>query len=187
MHDVLGPKISTSIYPDRGKTADAVPKTRSKVNVLWTGGFDSTFRILQLSKLNVDIQPYYVYDKRKSETYELDAIKAIKEDILVHPGTKASLMPLLRVKSADIAPDHELTEAYFRLNKEYSIGIQYDWLGRFSRYVPGIELVVEKGISSKFYKCLMERAWLVKIENDYTSYFIADKDKSDKDFICVFG
>ena len=29
------------------------------INVLWTGGLDSTFRILELSKADVEVQPYY--------------------------------------------------------------------------------------------------------------------------------
>ena len=34
---------------------------------LWTGGYDSSFRMVQLSKSNVMIQPYYLSDKRKCE------------------------------------------------------------------------------------------------------------------------
>ena len=32
------------------------------VHVLWTGGFDSSFRLVQLSKYQVNVQPYYVKD-----------------------------------------------------------------------------------------------------------------------------
>lgn len=42
-------------------------KKREVINVLWTGGYDSSFRMVQLSKSNVMIQPYYLSDKRKCE------------------------------------------------------------------------------------------------------------------------
>ena len=52
------------------------------VYVLWTGGWDSTFRILQLQKKKSEekiiIQPIYVSDdSRKSEIKEIEAIKKI--------------------------------------------------------------------------------------------------------------
>ena len=47
------------------------------VEIFWTGGFDSTFRIVQLSRCNVTIQPYYISDNRKSEKNELKAIEQI--------------------------------------------------------------------------------------------------------------
>ena len=37
-----------------------------KVKVLWTGGFDSTFRVTQLSRMDVEIEPYYLSDGRLS-------------------------------------------------------------------------------------------------------------------------
>lgn len=42
-------------------------KEREVINVLWTGGYDSSFRIVQLSKNKVTIQPYYLSDNRKCE------------------------------------------------------------------------------------------------------------------------
>lgn len=187
MNEILEPKISTPLSPAQEKTVDLSSSTREKINVLWTGGFDSTYRILQLSKLNVDIQPHYLFDKRKSEKYEINAIKAIKADIEAHPQTKASILPLIRVRVSEIEPDASVTEAYNRLHEKCRIGIQYEWLGRFSKAVPGIEIVVEKGDSSKFYNCVMKNARLVTIENKLTSYSIVDRVKSDSDFFKVFG
>ena len=37
------------------------------VDMLWTAGMDSTFRLVQLSKMkDVEVQPYYVVDKIRS-------------------------------------------------------------------------------------------------------------------------
>ena len=50
--------------------------------ILWTGGWDSTFRVIELSRKNVVIQPIYVLDSgRKSTDYELKAIDKIIQDL----------------------------------------------------------------------------------------------------------
>ena len=50
---------------------------KQTINVLWTGGLDSTCRVAQLSQMdNITIQPYYIVDPgRKSVEYELKAMK----------------------------------------------------------------------------------------------------------------
>lgn len=54
------------------------------VNVLWTGGLDSSYRIIELSRLDIDIQPYYIYDHtRGSIKHELKAIKMITDDVKI--------------------------------------------------------------------------------------------------------
>lgn len=49
------------------------------VTILWTGGWDSTFRLLCLAENeDISIQPVYVIDEnRKSKEYELDAMNKI--------------------------------------------------------------------------------------------------------------
>lgn len=89
------------------------------INILWTGGFDSSFRMVQLSKKNVTIQPYYLCDNRVSEQNELSAITEITEDIKKHPETKCTILPLIKYKVEDIAPDNEITESYLRLRKKH--------------------------------------------------------------------
>lgn len=34
------------------------------VKILWTGGFDSTLRMAELSRYEVAIQPYYLIDRK---------------------------------------------------------------------------------------------------------------------------
>ncbi len=50
-----------------------------KIKVLWTGGFDSTFVVCQLSLLPVEIQPIYISMGRNSEANELKAIQTISD------------------------------------------------------------------------------------------------------------
>lgn len=52
---------------------------KGTVNILWTGGWDSTFRVVELSRMEgITIQPVYVIDpNRKSVPYELRAMDNI--------------------------------------------------------------------------------------------------------------
>ena len=52
------------------------------VNVLWTGGLDSTYRVLELSRTDVTIQPYYLAYVNPSTKYEIRAIRQITKVIL---------------------------------------------------------------------------------------------------------
>ena len=96
--------------------------TKTHINILWTGGLDSSYRMIQLSKYLVSIQPFYLCDNRQSEQHELNAIAAITVDIEKHPGTKCTILPLIKSKVSDIPPDSEISEAYERLHKLTLIG-----------------------------------------------------------------
>ena len=98
------------------------------VKILWTGGFDSSCRMVQLSKYPVTVQPYYLRDNRVSEQKELEAIAAITSDIENHPETKCIILPLIQFNVADIKPDPEITEGYRRIRDLTGLGSQYDWL-----------------------------------------------------------
>lgn len=112
--------------------------------IFWTGGFDSTFRIVQLSTLKNNIQPYYLSDERKSENYELKAIQTIESILIHHPLTKAHFLPLIIVKKSERKFNTDISDAYRRLLEKSFIGDQYDWLGVFAIDHPGIELCVHK-------------------------------------------
>lgn len=113
------------------------------VNILWTGGLDSTYRVLELSRLPVIIKPYYIWDKtRGSIKQELNAMKKISHDIAVNPATKAKLLPVNVVMDSDIKDDSEITNAWKVLNDKYALGSQYDYLARFAKQ-NGLKLEVD--------------------------------------------
>lgn len=158
------------------------------VRILWTGGYDSSYRVVQLSRYNVTIQPYYLSDNRKSEVNELLAIESITSDIKKHPETKCTILPLVKYNVEDIEPDEEITKAYQRLYLKTKIGSQYDWLARFVKRIPGLELCVEKAETSKEYNCIIKLGGGIRrVIDDEISYWILDKTKSDADVIKIFG
>jgi hypothetical protein len=158
------------------------------VNILWTGGFDSSFRMVQLSKLDVTVQPYYLSDKKRhSEQNELNAISAITIDIKKHPDTKGIILPLIKLKVSEIEKDSEISQAYERLRKITLIGPQYDWLARFAKMKQGLELCLEKGESTRARNCILKYGSLKNIIENQISYCIINEEESAIDLLKVFG
>lgn len=104
------------------------------IKLLWTGGMDSTLRLLQLILLEqVSVQPIYLIDpNRKSIRQEFQAVNRVRNLLLnKHPETEARLLPLEVVFVPDIAKNAEITASYESLKSEYKLGSQYDWMARF--------------------------------------------------------
>ena len=121
------------------------------VNILWTGGLDSTYRIIELSKLPVTIQPYYILDHgRKSKKHELRAMDRISKEVKANPDTKAELLSVKTIHDSDIKTDSNITEAWKIINKKYQLGSQYDFLARFAKqYGLKLEVGLEASERSK--------------------------------------
>jgi len=178
---------SVDIQNITGKQKEHAGLQKTLVNMLWTGGFDSSYRMIQLSKLDVTIQPYYLCDNRRSEQLELNAISAITADIRMHPKTICTILPLITSKVIDIEPDSEITEAFQRLYNETEIGSQYEWLSRFAKTVDGLEICLEQSENGKAYKCIMNNGDVKKITEGIIAYSIIDKEISNPDLFKVFG
>jgi 7-cyano-7-deazaguanine synthase len=163
--------------------------TKKTVKVLWTGGFDSTYRIVELSQFDVLIQPYYLMDKqRRSEKCELNAIREITADIEKHPGTRCRILPLITQQTSDINQDCEIVGAYNRLRNISYIGPQYIWLAEFARSNKGLELCIETDDSHCGATwCLRKNGKLKKIIEGDLVYWILDEANSSRDVMTVFG
>ena len=114
------------------------------VEILWTGGYDSTFRVVQLSHYPIKIKPYYLSDNRKSESYELNAIEKITELLKRKDDTKCQFLPLTIVSMSERIDGEHITQSYNKLLEKEFFGSQYDWLGRFAQEHKGIELSIHK-------------------------------------------
>ena len=158
-----------------------------KVQVLWTGGWDSTFRIVQLSRMDgVEVQGVYIAgDGRHSENYEIRAINNVIEALNKKQETKALIFPLKIVDKKDIPVNEKITEAYKRLRAEMKIGTQYDWLARYAFENPGVELgaILPDGEFSGVRETINRYAGLVQNGDTYK----LDKEKATEDCLLVFG
>ncbi|MEX1019316.1 MAG: 7-cyano-7-deazaguanine synthase [Litorilinea sp.] len=119
------------------------------VNFLWTGGWDSTFRLLQLLlDYGEPVTPYYLIDTvRRSTAMELQTMRRIKERLWAdYPQTRALIRPAQFAAVEDIAPVPELSAAYQQILTRMPLGTQYEWLARFcqQRGIEDMELSIER-------------------------------------------
>jgi len=160
-----------------------------EIHVFWTGGFDSSYRIVQLSKYDIVIQPYYLIDNNRiSKENEFGAIADIMGDIEKHPETKCKIRPLIKLNSKDINPDENVTAAYQRLQKNTQLGSQYDWLARFAKEQNiEFELCLESEPGSKALQCIEKYGAVKDVSEGEISYCVIDREKSSEDLITIFG
>jgi hypothetical protein len=127
--------------------------TESTVNVLWTGGWDSTFRLLQLLLVEKrEVQTYYIVDpNRWSSDREIQAMKKMRSIVLRRePFTQALFPPLIITELREIPADAEITRQYRKLDilaqeNNLRLGTQYEWLALFAKAyeLTNLELGVE--------------------------------------------
>lgn len=105
-------------------------------NLLWTGGWDSTFRLLELLLLHrVQVVPHYLKDPTRASTQtELSTMARIGDHLReMYPQTRALLQPLRIAEVGDVAEDPEIAAALQEIRKRVFIGSQYAWLPAFCK------------------------------------------------------
>lgn len=161
-------------------------KRRKIVEIFWTGGYDSTFRIVELSRKKIDIQPYYISDNRQSEKEELNAINKITDLLKKHEDTKANFLDIIIIQKKARKEDEQITQIYNKLRKKEFFGSQYNWLASFALEHKGIELSVHQDDKAIL---LIEKYGKLKKITDETlgEYYIVDKSKTSQDVYELFG
>jgi hypothetical protein len=119
------------------------------VNVFWTSGYDSTFRVLDLTLHHeVLVQPWYVYDQnRPSAKQELKSMKRIRLELnKFDPGRACRLQPL-QVRDLDLIPKSpKITAAYKALREAKVVaGSQYEYLAQLATFE---DIEMEMGLKS---------------------------------------
>src|SRR5690606_16686943 len=157
-----------------------------EIKILWTGGWDSTFRILMLRKYNVTIVPYYIYFKeRKTNDIELAVIQKIRDKIIELPDTNCSITDVVIFDESNNV-SQEIKQAYINLRNKSFLGGQYVQLSELALRVENLELGIHK--DDKAHKFIQEFGVLEKIKSEYGNVLILDKEKtSNKDVINLFG
>lgn len=168
------------------------------VNVLWTGGLDSTFLIIQLSQYeNIIIQPIYIADRpRKSTPIELQRIDEILHIINKKKTNSNSTYPFLAeikdpiiIEENQIKENNEITSSSKSLLKKYKLGSQYELIARLAIQI-GLQL--EVGIltdfkNSKVGKALKCECEIIKFDDGYGRNFKIDRERSSKDGNNIFS
>ena len=160
------------------------------VNILWTGGLDSSYRVIELSQMEgITIQPYYIVDPvRSSQKNEMNAIKKISEIIRNHDRTKSTLLDIKLIYIDDIKSNQSITDAFNRLHDRYIIGHQYDFIARYAeQYDVRFEMSLEKSDRSKAMNCILTETVLDSfVDGDY-SVFRINMQNSSADACAIYS
>ena len=117
------------------------------IKILWTGGWDSTFRVLYATVVDgMRVEPHYIVDlDRQSTLHELRAISEIKDSLRMLDQLAYDRISNLRVTlKSEIPDDMAITSSWERLKLRAPLGSQYDWIARYaeSHHLHDLELSV---------------------------------------------
>lgn len=130
----------------RSRTRQRVPT--DQVDLLWTGGWDSTFRLLQVLLVEQrPVQPIYLLNPdRSSALHEVRAMQAVRGGVRARLDDPTALRPT-RVHVRDqFPPGPHLCALHDRIAAKERIGTQYVWLAAAAEQLhwEGVELCVEQ-------------------------------------------
>lgn len=102
-------------------------------HLFWTGGWDSTFRLLQLLfEEEQQVQPHYIMRSEQSTGTEIDTMANIRRYISRnHPEQRALLEPIIITDVASIHSNEKISGLHEKLRKEKKINKQYEILARY--------------------------------------------------------
>ena len=132
------------------------------VQIFWTSGWDSTYRVIDLAlRLEKEVQPYYVYDPERASTpLEIQTMEEIRAALRARaPEAAARIRPLETIRRDEIGPDPRFEPMSGRLK----VGSQYEWLARLAeeRDFDGVEMCAVKG-RGNLYPLLKSETQLVE-------------------------
>ena len=163
------------------------------INLFWTGGWDSTFRLIQLVFIHKKIvQPYYIIDPgRNSTSLEIKAMNNIKNALIKKRYEIEDLiLPAIIKELNEIRQNKNITESYHNLIKLETVGIQYEWLARFcaEEGINDMEISNETAIFDKdnrTRKLLGDD--LDKFETEYGVYYKLNDRAKGNDIYSIYG
>lgn len=135
-----------------------MPKTDTDdvVHLLWTGGWDSTFRLLQLlHDTDARIQSHYLIDEKRASTpREIETMRSIRQSISDRLPDAAERLLSTRYgggfDAITIEPHHR--RQWEGLNEYGNVGYQYPNLASYAEQndIPMLELSVEQHVEDGF-------------------------------------
>lgn len=139
---------------------------RACVDLLWTGGWDSTFRLLQLLLLHrVAVAPHYLKDPTRASTQtELQTMARISDTLhQTYPHMRELLQPLRIAEVNDVAFDPEIAGALQEVRRRSFIGSQYAWLPAFCKQNAIVDIELSVHVDDKVQALL--RSYAMEFEH----------------------
>jgi hypothetical protein len=118
------------------------------VRLLWTGGWDSTYRLLSIVLVHQRaVEPHYIITgNRPSFPAELRTMGRIKTMLFDRvPEARELLQPMRITDVTDLRADEGTARQIRALKSVCYVGSQYEYLARYAKQtdIPGLELCVE--------------------------------------------
>jgi hypothetical protein len=158
------------------------------VNLLWTGGWDSTFRLLELLHVRKRIvQPYYILDsERRSMCIEIARREQIIRLLIEkNPTTNDLLLPTIFKAKTDIKVNNELAQNYKNILTRQRLGKQHEWLAFFADELKIKDLEICNHINDPAVTII--KPFSTRIENnDGFFYYLVRSDIADQDVYHLF-
>jgi len=116
------------------------------VDLLWTGGWDSTFRLLQLLfNEKRSVQAHYIMRSEQCSGIEIDTMANIRRFLhRNHPESRTLLKPMVIEDVYSIKSNQKINATYEKVSKEKKVNKQYEILARYceQKNISGVELSV---------------------------------------------
>jgi len=120
---------------------------KKPTNIFWTGGWDSTFRLLQLLVIEKKVvQPHFVVRAQQSVGYEIKTMNDIRRQIFRRfPAVRDLLLATKYIDIRDIDKDADISNRLKKINKIHYLADQYQFLARYCRQnsIEDMELSIE--------------------------------------------
>lgn len=161
---------------------------RDKVDILWTGGLDSTYRLVELSRRLCIVQPHYIIDSRVSLKEELRAMETILRLLRKSKNTRATILDPIFVPKESIAKDTKIFDSWVMLFPgKGTKSMQYYSLAKYAAHN---NLFLEVGFqfspNGTIVKAIDESFLIDHPDKDY-DVLIIDPSRSDQDTLNMFG
>jgi 7-cyano-7-deazaguanine synthase len=154
--------------------------------ILFTGGYDSTFMLCKMAREESIIQPYYIkLSKKRTTSIELERINIILDLLSKKDDIKSTILPLQTYNDYEYEPDETIKRAFNTYKDEYQLGWQYLYLSQFAKTHVGIALGQERyyetpGHLTKF----LTKHGHIQFDNNGVGYLPKD---IDPDVYNLFG
>lgn len=119
------------------------------INILWTGGWDSTFRLCQLSRMsNIEVQPVYFlsvqgYSDRTNWLKEIKAQNTILPMLQQMQATKARILNPIRLTDKDLPQDPVFDNTFKKWENTGKLPGQLRFLSKLPMLFPKLEYCIE--------------------------------------------
>lgn len=156
-----------------------------KINVFYTGGFDSTYMLIVLLRKGYIVQPIYALDHgRNSLEIELNTIEKILSKLKEKKDFKNKILPLIKVDLNDLIIPNDVEQALNFIRKDIQLGSQYSWLSVIANNYGLVGAGIEKP-NGEFGGCsavIEKYGKLIKKDN----FLVIDQHASSKECNILF-